>query len=157
MRFCTVVQGITTKSSWSCPVAENPFASRTPTTLHGNVLRRTVFPTGSSIPKRLSATVCPRTQTGASASRSACVKNCPDRTVHRRISRNSGLTPRYCVAQFSRRIRPECDHQRWASLIIGTWPTIASASRMMSERVPRAPSEVRRESAPRFDPDEVVA
>src|SRR5207302_883856 len=62
---------------------------------------RIVLPMGSSLPKRLSTTVWPRTQTGAVASTSASVKDAPSLAFHRRIWRNTGVTPRNIVTQFS--------------------------------------------------------
>ena len=50
--FCIVVMGRITMSSWSWPCGDCPFRSRMPTTVNGDRLIRTIFPTGSSVPNR---------------------------------------------------------------------------------------------------------
>jgi len=63
-------------------------------------LIRIVFPTGSSLPKSVVATVWPRTQTFAAARLSASVKNCPCATFHERIAGQSTSPPWIDVDQF---------------------------------------------------------
>src|SRR5260370_5909893 len=85
--FCAVVNGITTKSSWSRPVAENPLAWSTPITRKGTAFTLMVLPMGSSSPNKLAATVWPSTQTAALFSRSSWVKPAPSAISHLRISK----------------------------------------------------------------------
>ena len=82
-----------TMSSWSWPIIEPPLASSTPATRNGMFLIRIVFPTGSSVPKRFVATVCPRTQTFDALRLSWSVKNCPDERFHERMSGQSTSPP----------------------------------------------------------------
>jgi hypothetical protein len=63
-------------------------------------LMRIIFPMGSSSPKRVVATVLPRTQTFAAARLSASVKNCPSATFHERMAGQSTSPPWIDVDQF---------------------------------------------------------
>ena len=63
-------------------------------------LIRSVFPTGSSPPKRFVATVWPRTQTFEAFRLSWSVKNCPDERFQERMSGQSTSPPWMDVDQF---------------------------------------------------------
>ena len=89
-----------TVSSWSCPIVLPPLASRTPITLNGKFLIRTIWPIGFSSAKRDLATVAPRTQTFAAERTSESPKKLPRSTFHDRTKGHSTPTPWIDVPQF---------------------------------------------------------
>src|SRR5579864_75809 len=141
IRFCAVVIGMTTKSSWSYPLAENPLPCSTPRTLNGTWFTLMVLPIGSSSSKRFVATVWPSTQTAELWSMSSWVNSAPRARSHLRISKYSGLTPRYCVPQFrfpyTTWMRPSTLGE--ALLIPGTCSRTARPSPIIKVLVPRVP------------------
>ena len=64
-RRCAAVIGTSMKSSWSLPIAESPFASKTPMTVNGILLTRMDFPSALVSGKSFSSTVLPITMTFA--------------------------------------------------------------------------------------------
>ena len=80
-------------------MGERPLGCKTPITLQGRVETRITLPMGFSVPKRFSATVCPRTQTAALRSTLFWSKVVPEASSHFLIWRNSGVTPRKVVPQ----------------------------------------------------------
>ena len=100
IRRTTVVHGMSTTSSWSCPKAPWPFAASTPITLHGRWRTRICAPIGEASPKSFSATVPPSTHTFAPLATSSRPNMSPDATGHCRTWRYAGVVPITCVAQF---------------------------------------------------------
>ena len=88
MRFCTVVYGASTISSWSIPMLLYPLGVRVPMTLSGILLNRITFPIGlSPLGKRLSVMVFPIKQTLAEVMTSCGVNMLPSSKEILRISR----------------------------------------------------------------------
>ena len=76
-RFCTVVYGIRTMSSWSSPTMLAPLRSSTPMTRNGMFLMRIVWSSGLVVWNSLATSVWPMTQTLAAEVTSRSVKKPP--------------------------------------------------------------------------------
>ncbi len=94
-----VVMGIRIWSSWSWPHVVWPLRSSTPMMVNGTFLIRITWPSGSSSPNRLRATVWPTSATFDAPSTSSWVSIRPSITSQSRAGKYSGVTPRMPVHQ----------------------------------------------------------